>query len=98
MSVRLSYADCDGNGTINPATEILEENNYYPFGLQHQGYNDIANSCRNEETRWRGFAIRAFKITILPIVAAMKKPDGADLQSVPLKTQQPLYIRIEAVL
>lgn len=49
MSVRLSYADCDGNGTINPATEILEENNYYPFGLQHQGYNDIANSCRNEE-------------------------------------------------
>ena len=48
-NVRLSYADCDGNGTINPATEILEENNYYPFGLQHQGYNDIANSCRNEE-------------------------------------------------
>jgi len=49
VSVRLSYADCDGNGTINPATEILEENNYYPFGLQHQGYNDIANSCRSEE-------------------------------------------------
>jgi len=48
-NVRLSYADCDGNGTINPATEILEENNYYPFGLQHQGYNDIANSCRSEE-------------------------------------------------
>ncbi|SFO40042.1 RHS repeat-associated core domain-containing protein [Paenimyroides ummariense] len=45
----MSYADCDGNGTINPATEILEENNYYPFGLQHTGYNDIANSCRNEE-------------------------------------------------
>ena len=48
-NVRLSYADCDGNGTINPATEILEENNYYPFGLQHQGYNDIANSYRSEE-------------------------------------------------
>src|SRR5690606_7394316 len=28
---------------------IVEENNYYPFGLQHTGYNDIANSCRNEE-------------------------------------------------
>src|SRR5690606_32073437 len=26
----------------------LEENNYYPFGLKHQGYNDIANSCRSE--------------------------------------------------
>src|SRR5690606_36898711 len=34
---------------INPATEILEENNYYPFGLQHTGYNEIANSCRNVE-------------------------------------------------
>ncbi|SFO40007.1 RHS repeat-associated core domain-containing protein [Paenimyroides ummariense] len=27
----------------------MKENNYYTFGLQHQGYNDIANSCRNEE-------------------------------------------------
>src|SRR5690606_18900140 len=48
-NVRLSYADCDGDGVINPATEILEENNYYPFGLQHKGYNEIANSCRSEE-------------------------------------------------
>ena len=34
-NVRLSYAQ-------NPTTkkiEILEENNYYPFGLKHQGYN-----------------------------------------------------------
>jgi len=30
---RLVYADLDGNGIINPATEIVEENNYYPFGL-----------------------------------------------------------------
>lgn len=48
-NVRLSYADCDGDGVINPATEILEENNYYPFGLKHKGYNEIANSCRSEE-------------------------------------------------
>ena len=47
-NVRLSYADVDGNGTIDSATEILEENNYYPFGLRHQGYNDIANSNRSE--------------------------------------------------
>lgn len=38
---RLVYADLDGNGVINPATEIVEENNYYPFGLKHQGYNDL---------------------------------------------------------
>src|SRR5690606_2019015 len=48
VSVRLSYADCNNDGVIQPATEILEENNYYPFGLKHQGYNDIANSCRSE--------------------------------------------------
>ena len=47
-NVRLSYADVDGNGTIDPATEILEENNYYPFGLLHKGYNEIANSNRSE--------------------------------------------------
>ncbi|KIC02126.1 hypothetical protein OA88_10375 [Flavobacterium sp. JRM] len=36
-NVRLSYAQ-------NPSTkkvEILEENNYYPFGLKHQGYNTL---------------------------------------------------------
>ena len=26
------------------ALEILEENNYYPFGLKHKGYNDVVNS------------------------------------------------------
>jgi len=47
-NVRLSYADVNKNGTIEPATEILEENNYYPFGLKHKGYNEIANSNRSE--------------------------------------------------
>lgn len=36
--VWLSYQDIDGNGSI-ASTEILEENNYYPFGLEHKGYN-----------------------------------------------------------
>src|SRR5690554_5158698 len=47
-NVRLSYADVNKNGTIEPATEILEENNYYPFGLKHKGYNEIVNSNRSE--------------------------------------------------
>src|SRR5690554_3918893 len=47
-NVRLSYADVNGNGTIESATEILEENNYYPFGLKHKGYNEITNSNRSE--------------------------------------------------
>ena len=41
---RLVYADLDGNGIIDPATEIVEENNYYPFGLKHKGYNELAGN------------------------------------------------------
>ncbi|GAA3626423.1 DUF6443 domain-containing protein [Flavivirga jejuensis] len=37
-NVRLSYKD--NNGTL----EILEENNYYPFGLRHKGYNTNVTS------------------------------------------------------
>lgn len=47
-NIRLSYADVNGNGTIEPASEILEENNYYPFGLKHKGYNEVVNSNRSE--------------------------------------------------
>ena len=37
-NVRLSYAN--NNGTL----EIVEENNYYPFGLEHKGYNNVVTS------------------------------------------------------
>jgi RHS repeat-associated protein len=38
-NVRLSYTDVNWNGSIDPSTEIIQEKNYYPFGLTHQGYN-----------------------------------------------------------
>lgn len=38
-SIRLSYADTNKDGTIT-TSEIREENNYYPFGLKHKGYNN----------------------------------------------------------
>ncbi len=41
-NIRLSYTDADGNGTIKQ-DEIIEENNYYPFGLKHKGYNTNIN-------------------------------------------------------
>jgi RHS repeat-associated protein len=41
--VRLSYSDKDNNGIANN-TEIIEENNYYPFGLVHKGYNSLVTS------------------------------------------------------
>jgi RHS repeat-associated protein len=40
-NIRLSYQDKNDNNIIDTG-EILEENNYYPFGLKHNGYNDYA--------------------------------------------------------
>ncbi len=38
-NVRLSYKDADQNGSISQS-EIVQEKNYYPFGLTHKGYNN----------------------------------------------------------
>ncbi|GAA3614591.1 DUF6443 domain-containing protein [Flavivirga amylovorans] len=42
-NIRLSYKDSNNDGTVN-SSDILEENNYYPFGLKHKGYNNVVNS------------------------------------------------------
>lgn len=50
-NVRLTYRDGYKNHPteenlkdgIIQVTEIIEENNYYPFGLKHKGYNDLAD-------------------------------------------------------
>ncbi len=39
-NVRLSYKDANKDGSISQS-EIIQEKNYYPFGLTHKGYNDI---------------------------------------------------------
>ena len=36
-NARISFADVNGNTTIEPATEILQEQTYYPFGLEQSG-------------------------------------------------------------
>uniref|UniRef100_UPI003305A9AA DUF6443 domain-containing protein n=1 Tax=uncultured Croceitalea sp. TaxID=1798908 RepID=UPI003305A9AA len=47
-NVRLSYTD--NNGTL----EIIEENNYYPFGLKHKGYNGSVSPLGNDVAqRWK---------------------------------------------
>ncbi len=47
-NVRLSYTD--NNGTL----EIIEENNYYPFGLKHKGYNEVVSPLGNSVAqRWK---------------------------------------------
>ncbi|RKN77816.1 RHS repeat-associated core domain-containing protein [Ulvibacterium marinum] len=53
-NVRLSYTDADGNGNIDASSEIIEENNYYPFGLRHKGYNDVISPLGNSTAqRWK---------------------------------------------
>lgn len=38
-NIRVSYTDSNKDNTID-VSEIIEENNYYPFGLRHKGYNN----------------------------------------------------------
>ncbi|QTE21052.1 RHS repeat-associated core domain-containing protein [Polaribacter cellanae] len=45
-NVRLSYSDANKNGSITQS-EIIEESNYYPFGLKHKGYNNVTSSNGN---------------------------------------------------
>ena len=53
-NVRLSYSDSDGNGSIDASTEIIEEKNYYPFGLKHKGYNSNINGVSNKYKDFQG--------------------------------------------
>lgn len=42
-NIRLSYKK-NSSGVL----DIIEENNYYPFGLKHQGYNAVYNPIGND--------------------------------------------------
>ncbi len=53
-TIRLTYSDFDGNGSIEPATEILQERNTYPFGLKHKGYNSNINGKENNYQTYLG--------------------------------------------
>jgi RHS repeat-associated protein len=47
-NARLSFSDVNTNGTVDFATEVLQENHYYPFGLNFDGNwkNDAARDNR----------------------------------------------------
>ncbi len=51
-NVRLSYMDSNNNGSVT-ASEILEENNYYPFGLKHIGYNNGGTAFANPALKYK---------------------------------------------
>jgi len=48
-NVRLSYQK-ESNGTL----KVLEENNYYPFGLKHTGYNNTNVANPNYKYKYNG--------------------------------------------
>uniref|UniRef100_UPI00397FAD15 M91 family zinc metallopeptidase n=1 Tax=Spongiimicrobium sp. 3-5 TaxID=3332596 RepID=UPI00397FAD15 len=52
-SVRLSYQDTDNDGSVGQS-EILQERNYYPFGLQHKGYNGNIQGAENDHMTYQG--------------------------------------------
>ncbi|MHA7843207.1 MAG: RHS repeat domain-containing protein [Winogradskyella sp.] len=60
-NIRLTYMDSDNSGSINGDTEIIEENNYYPFGLKHKGYNDVVSANVNSQASKRKFQGEEFE-------------------------------------
>ena len=51
-NVRLSYQDINKDGVV-ANSEILEESNYYPFGMKHSGYNS-GNLQVNYKYKYQG--------------------------------------------
>ena len=58
-NIRLSYKDVNKDGSITQ-DEIVQEKNYYPFGLTHRGYNSAING--NNHTY--GFGSKEFTVSL----------------------------------
>jgi len=53
-NTRLTYADDNNDGSIDPSIEIRREQNYYPFGLEHKGYNNVSYGAKNNLKTYQG--------------------------------------------
>lgn len=51
-NIRLSYSDADQNGSIIES-EIIEESNYFPFGLKQWGYNTTNVGGNDLAQQWK---------------------------------------------
>ncbi len=49
------YVSYDNSGSVSsPNASIVEEHNYYPFGLQHEGYNNVINGTEYNYKTFQG--------------------------------------------
>lgn len=76
----LTYFYVDNVYVSNGWLEILEENNYYPFGLKHKGYNSVVNST-NIGQKWK------YNDT------EYEEALGLDLYEMPLRSYDPAIAR-----
>lgn len=53
-NTRLTYADDNNDGNIDASSEIRREQNYYPFGLEHKGYNNVSYGVKNNLKTYQG--------------------------------------------
>ncbi len=96
-NIRLSYSDRDNDGKIDVlrndadvdgdndyAHEILEENNYYPFGMKHKGYNNLIISTNKAlDYKFNG--------------VELNEDLGLDLYEMPLRQYDPAIGRFTSI-
>ena len=52
-NTRITFADDNDNGSVN-SSEIRREQNFYPFGLEHRGYNSNSYGVKNNLKTYQG--------------------------------------------
>jgi RHS repeat-associated protein len=52
-NVRLSYSDVNQNNSDPVSIQIKEENNYYPFGLEHKGYYNVIQNSNSAASKFK---------------------------------------------
>ncbi len=52
-NTRITYVDDNGDGSVD-SSEIRREQNYYPFGMEHKGYNSGSYGVENNLKTYQG--------------------------------------------
>ncbi|CAM1350895.1 hypothetical protein THALO_220001 [Tenacibaculum halocynthiae] len=85
-NIRLTYTDTNKDGVITASSEIIEESNYYPFGLKHKGYNNNVSSLGNSTAQ-------KFKYNGTELEESL----GLNLYEMPLRRYDPAIARWNSI-